>query len=87
MIFKCPNCGETPDYLEVEVVNIVQYSSVYIPEEEDVEDLMFGSFDTNYDDSRDNYTCPECGYELLVHDEVALLEYIKENQKSWEIEA
>jgi DNA-directed RNA polymerase subunit RPC12/RpoP len=81
MRYKCKQCKVESDYLHVEVVNLVQYSTVYIPEEyTEGDDLFFGDFDTNYDDSKDIYTCPECGYELPMNDEEALLKYLKENQ-------
>ncbi|MDQ1281601.1 MAG: hypothetical protein QG670_2866, partial [Thermoproteota archaeon] len=43
--------------------------------------ILFSDYDTCYDACKDLYFCPNCGAELpLVHDEDALLKYLKENQ-------
>jgi hypothetical protein len=77
MIFKCPDCGKTSDYLNVDVVNIVQTTTAHIGDH----DILFSDYDTDYDDCEDIYYCPHCGDPLpLVHDEDALLKYLKENQ-------
>jgi DNA-directed RNA polymerase subunit RPC12/RpoP len=79
MEYKCPECGETADYLDVEVVNIFQYTIANLPDN-DNEDILFGDYETNYDECQDSYYCPNCGFKLPIHDEEALLKYVKENQ-------
>jgi rubredoxin len=79
MKYKCYHCNETTDYFNVEVYDIFQYTTANLPDKED-EDILFGDYDTNYDDSHDNYYCPNCGAILPVHDEEALLKYVKEHQ-------
>ena len=80
MEFICPKCGEKSDYLNVMVVDIVQFSTANLPEEGQ-EGILFGDYETEYDDSHDNYYCPNCDFELIgIHDEDALLDYVREQK-------
>jgi len=77
MIFKCPQCKKESDYLDVEVTDLIQTTTAHIGDH----DILFSDYDTCYDACKDLYFCPNCGAELpLVHDEEALLKYLKENQ-------
>jgi hypothetical protein len=80
MEYKCSHCGKNTDYFDVEIVDLFQCTTAHLPLDNEG-DILFGDYDTNYDDCHDNYYCPNCGAVLPIHDEEALLEYVKRKQQ------
>lgn len=75
MIYKCKYCKKESDYLDVEILNVLQTTVAFIGDHH----VMYSDCHSHYKESKYIYFCPNCGEGLpMVNDTQGLLKYLRE---------